>query len=70
MSDSNGSHHWIGRIVGGIVVAAASYGLLLFWDTWDLSHETQLMVSGGLGLLFVVFGGSVWRWIDNIDLWS
>ena len=62
--------HWLCRIIGAITVAGAAFVLLWFWETWDLSIAIRIAVSLILGIMFLVFGGSVWRWIDEIDTWS
>lgn len=62
--------HWIGRIIGGITVAVAAFVLLSIWDTWELGVPVRGAVSGALGGLFLIFGGSIWRWVDQIDWWS
>ena len=62
--------HWIGRIIGGITVAVAAFVSLSLWDTWELGVPVRAAVSGALGGLFLIFGGSIWRWVDQIDWWS
>ena len=59
-----------GRIAGAVVVAAGTYAVLWYWDTWELSQEICVGIAGVLGLLFLLFGRNVWRWIDNVEFWS
>ena len=68
--DNDGSTFLGGRIAGAVVVAAGTYGVLWYWDTWGLNHEIRLGIAGALGVLFLVVGRNVWRWIDNIESWS
>ena len=70
MKPSGDNSHWIGRSVGAVAVAAAAFVLLGFWDTWELSMPVRIGVAILLGILFLCFGGSIWRWIDEIDTWS
>ena len=59
-----------GRIAGAVVVAAGTYGVLWYWDTWELSEEIRMGIAAVLGLLFLMFGRNVSREIDNIEFWS
>ncbi len=70
MKKSEQSIHWVGRIFGGITVAGVSFILFWFWDTWELSLPVRIILSITVGILFLIFGGNVWRWIEEIDLWS
>jgi uncharacterized integral membrane protein len=70
MTSSDQNSHWIGRIAGAIVVTGASFLSLCFWDSWGLPLPVIVCVAVVLGVLFLVFGGSVWRWIDRIDTFS
>ena len=58
------------RILGGVIVFAASYFLLLYFDSFGLDNETGLFISICLGLLFMFLGGSILKWIDEISFWS
>ena len=53
------------RVIGGVIVGAIAYGTLWFWNTWELSEPVRFAISGVLGVLFLLFGGSPWRWIRN-----
>jgi hypothetical protein len=64
------SPHWIGRILGGIVVAAGVFISLCFWDTWELNMSIRIGVAIVCGLMFLCLGGNVWRWIYEIDYWT
>jgi hypothetical protein len=68
MSSENTS--LFGRIIGAIVLSGSSYFLLTFWSIWDLESDVIIVISAILGILFLLFGGSVWNWINNIDTWS
>ncbi len=70
MESSGHNSHWIGRIIGAVAITGASFVSLWYWDTWELSRPVRIAVSITLGVLFIVFGGSVWRWIEEIDLMS
>jgi hypothetical protein len=61
---------FFGRIIGAIMLSGGSYLLLTFWDTWNLDSDLIIMISVILGILFLLFGGSLWNWINNIDTWS
>ena len=43
-----------GRIAGAVVVAAGTYAVLWYWDTWELSQEMCVGIAGVLGLLSLV----------------
>ncbi len=70
MNSSEHNPHWPGRIIGAIAVAGAAFLGLCFWDTWGLGVPVRIAVSVTLGILFLIFGGSVWRWVSEIDIWS
>lgn len=70
MKNSEFASNLFGRIIGAITVTGAAFFLLGWWDTWGLSMHNRMIVSAALGVLFLLFGDSVWRWIANIDLWS
>jgi len=70
MNCSNTNSHWIGRILGAVVLGTAGFTLLSYWNTWGLSEPIRLGISVTLGLLFLIFGGSIWRWIAEVDYWS
>ena len=58
---------WIGRIVGGVIVAAIAYFSMSFLSMWDsLPQAFRLGIAGFVGFLFAVFGRSIWSWIDGI----
>lgn len=61
---------WGGRILGGIVIAALTFGSLCFWDTWDLSLAWRAGIAGGVGLIFALVSGSILSWSNFIDWWS
>ena len=70
MNDSDQHIYWIGRILGAIAVAGATFGLFWFFDTWGLGVLIQAAISLAAGGLFLVFGGSVLRWIGEILDWA
>ena len=69
MSPSDTSSYWIGRIIGAVIIAPLAYVALIYYDTWELSGEIRLAIAGGTGLLFLILGGSIWRWIDGLIDW-
>jgi hypothetical protein len=36
-----------GRVAGAVVVAAGTYGVLWYWDTWGLSQEVRHFSASG-----------------------
>ena len=60
----------IARLVGCSIVGAATYFLLGLTSDWGLSDEGRLVVAVIAALAFLWLGGSVWRWIDEISIWS
>ena len=68
--DEDESSFMGGRIAGAVVVAAGTYGVLWYWDTWGLSQEIRAGIAIALGCLFLIFGRNVWRWIDHVEFWS
>ena len=58
------------RIISGIILMVVSLGLLSWWNMWDLSFQMRILISVGIGLIFIVFGGELWEWIKKIDFWS
>lgn len=70
MPDSLDKPLWIERFIGGLVIAAIAFGLLSFWNTWDLDLQQKAIAAAALGLVFFLLGRSIWRWIENISLWS
>ena len=70
MNDSDKHLYWIGRILGAIAVAGVTFGLLWFFDRWELGLLIQAGIALAAGGLFLVFGGSVLRWLDEISDWT
>lgn len=70
MKPSDQPGYWIGRVIGAVIIAPAAYFSLSFFAMEDFSAETRLAIAGGLGLLFLIFGGNIWRWIGEIFDWS
>lgn len=70
MSRKSNNSHWIGRLIGGLIVCGAAFASLRFWNTWELSLAICLLISVMPGLLFVLFGGNIWSWVNSIDDWS
>ena len=58
------------RIVGGVIIFALSYLILNFWNAWGLSRDLIFIISICLGVVFAFLGGSIFRWIDNIEFFS
>jgi len=58
------------RSIGGLIVAVAAYFCLTSFDFWGLSDTAYLGISLVLGLLFVLFGGPLWSWFEDIFHWS
>ena len=54
--DEDDSSFLGGRIAGGVVVAAGTYALLWYWDSWELSQEIRLGIAAVLGFLFLMCG--------------
>ncbi|MFO7898276.1 MAG: hypothetical protein R6V58_04360 [Planctomycetota bacterium] len=66
MQGSDRIGHWIKRAIGAIVVAGAAFGLLSLFGEWGLSVVARVAVSVGLAALYLVIGGSIWRWIGEL----
>jgi hypothetical protein len=58
------------RIVGGVIIFTVSYLLLNFWNIWGLSRNSVFIISICLGVIFVLLGGSILEWIEEIHFWS
>jgi hypothetical protein len=70
MSSEIDAFEILGRVIGAIVIGAATFVFLWYWDSWNLSLMIRFIISAVAALLYAVIGGSVWRWVSNIDLWS
>jgi len=66
MPPNSRNSHWLGRIIGGLVVAAVAFALLSIFDTWGLGLAVRLVISLVLGAIFTLFGGRAWRFIVEI----
>jgi hypothetical protein len=70
MTSSKENGHWIVKIAGSLFIFVAAFLLLHFWSLWELGIVLSVTVAAALAVLFLVFGGSVWRWIAEISNWS
>jgi CDP-diglyceride synthetase len=62
---------WIGRIIGGLIVATIAYFSMSFLSMWDdISQPFRLGIAGLIGFLFAIFGKCIWSWIDAIIDWT
>ena len=68
LSKENG--HWIARVAGSLFVFIAALLLLHFWSLWELGLVFNVAVAAALAVLFLIFGGSLWRWIEEIWNWA
>ncbi len=68
--DGDGESHWLVRIIGGLIIAGATFLLLEFWDSLRLPVAAHLGIAGGLGVVFVLVGGNLLEWIREIDFWT
>jgi hypothetical protein len=73
MADSTGDSwlEWAARIGGGVVVAGAAYFLLSYTTLWeDFNRHIRLGAAVGLGILFIIAGKPLWRWIGELIDWT
>ena len=61
---------WICKAVAGIVVAGVAYLALLWLDTSEVFPlALRIGIAGSIGILFVLLGRCVWKWIAEILSW-
>ena len=70
MGESEDRNFWLIRIIGAIVVTVVTFLSLCFWDTFGLGVPVAVAVSLVVGVLFLIFGGSIGKWVEEIYWWS
>jgi hypothetical protein len=69
-SDENGTN-WIWRILVAIVIAASVFIILqLLYTELGLSMPVRIGISAACGILYLIFGGSIWDWISQFAPWD
>lgn len=70
MTSSGENDHWIARIAGSLIVFLVTFLLLRAWSLWELGIVARFALAAALGIVFFIFVGSLWRWIEAIWHWS
>ena len=61
---------WFLRLIGAHLVGAIAFFAVGPWFDLDLSRPIRLVIASAVGILFFFVGGSIWRWIEELDFWT